>query len=126
MQMTKSTITYTRTEAEIDPAYQAFVNAFSNIDVVHSFFVLNNVGKVVVHSSTNTAIGELITYCIVACSNLRKSIEAKALRRIHMQMKDGTSLLILPLAGKIVGMILDVGSSVDEVINKIQSDLTGK
>ncbi|MCK5099122.1 MAG: hypothetical protein KAR45_13525 [Desulfobacteraceae bacterium] len=124
--MTKSTITYTRTEAKIDPAYQASVNALSNIDAVHSFFVLDNAGKVVVHSSANAAIGELITYCIVACTNLRKAIEAKALRRIHMQMKDGTSLLILPLAGKIVGMVLDVDSSVDEVINKIQSDLTVK
>ena len=124
--MTKPTITYTIKEAETDPAYQASVNAISNIDVVHSFFILDNAGKVAVHSSTNAAIGELITYCIVACSNLRKFIEAKALRRIHMQMKDGTSLLILPLAGKIIGMILDVGSSADEVINQIKSDLTGK
>ncbi|MCD4744506.1 MAG: hypothetical protein K8R67_18745 [Desulfobacteraceae bacterium] len=124
--MTKPTITYTIKEAGTDPAYQASVNAISNIDAVHSFFILDNAGKVAVHSSINTAIGELITYCIVACSNLRKFIKAKALRRIHMQMKDGTSLLILPLAGKIIGMILDVGSSADEVINQIKSDLTGK
>ena len=124
--MAKSIITYTRKEAETDPAYQAPVKVLSDIDAVYSFFILNNVGKVVVHSSTNAAIGELITYCIVACSNLRKFIEAKALRRIHMQMKDGTSLLILPLAGKIIGMLLDVGSSADEVINQIQSDLTAK
>ena len=124
--MTKPTITYARIEAEVDPAYQAPVKAISNIDAVHSFFVLNNAGKVVVHSSTNAAIGELITYCIVASSNLRKFIKAKTLRRIHMQMKDGTSLLILPLAGKIVGVLLDVGSSADEIINQIQSDLTAK
>ena len=121
--MTKPTITYTKADAEIDPAYQASIKALSNIDVVHSFFILNNVGKVVAYSSTNAATGELIAYCIVACSNLRKLIEEKTLRQIHMQMKDGTSLLILPLAGKIIGMILDVGSSVDEVINRIQSDL---
>ena len=124
--MTKPTITYARIEAEVDPAYQAPVKAIFNIDAVHSFFVLNNAGKVVVHSSTNAAIGELITYCIVASSNLRKFIKAKTLRRIHMQMKDGTSLLILPLAGKIVGVLLDVGSSADEIINQIQSDLTAK
>jgi hypothetical protein len=124
--MTKSTITYTKADAEMDPAYQASIKVISNIDLVHSFFILNNVGKVVAYSSTNAAIGEVIAYCIVVCSNLRKLIKAKTLRQIHMQMKDGTSLLILPLAGKIIGMILDVGSSADEVINRIQSDSAPK
>ena len=124
--MIKSTITYAKTEAEGDPAYQAPVKVISNIDAVHSFFVLNSAGKVVVHSSANAAVGELITYCIVACSNLRKFIKAKALRQINIQMKDGKSLLILPLAGKIIGVILDIGSSADEIINQIQSELIAK
>ncbi len=124
--MIKSTIVYAKIEAEGDPAYQAPVKIISNIDAVHSFFILNSAGKVVVYSSTNAAIGELITYCIVTCSNLRKFIKAKALRQINMQMKDGKHLLILPLAGKIIGVILGIGSSADEIINQIQSELLAK
>lgn len=122
--MTTATITYTNKEAENDPTYQASVKVLSEIGAVHSFFLLNKAGKVAVHSASSAAMGELIIYCIVTCSNLKKSVGARALKRIHLQMKDGTSLLILPLAGKIMGMLLNADSSADEVVGQIQTGLS--
>lgn len=124
--MTTPTVTYTIKTAETDISYQLMVHVLSEIDAITAFFLLNKTGKVAVHSATNTAIGELIIYCIVTCSNLKKNIDVKALKRIHLQMQDGTSLLILPLAGKIMGMVLQAESSADEIVSQIQVALTEK
>ena len=124
--MTTPTITYTIKAAETDPAYQSSVQALSEIEAVTAFFLLNKAGKVAVHSAANAAIGELIIYCIVTCSNLKKSVGTKALKRIHLQMDDGSSLLVLPLAGHIMGMLLQAESSADEVVNQVQVALTAK
>ncbi len=85
------------------------------------FILLNKAGKIVVHSAPNVALGELIIYCIITSSNLRKSLKAKSPRRIQMQMEDGTSLLIIPKAGKILGMILTPNSSAIDVADRIHA-----
>lgn len=121
--MAQPTITYTIKEAETDPAYQSSIDALLKIEAIRTFFLFNKAGKVAVHSATNTALGELIIYCIVTCNNLKKSVQTKALRRIQLQMKDGSSLLILPLAGKIMGMVLEAESSADEIVSRIQASL---
>lgn len=124
--MTTPTITYAIKASATDPDYQATVEALTQINAIQAFFLLNKSGKVAVYSAANAAIGELIIYCIVTCSNLKKSIGVKVLKRIHLQMEDGSSLLILPLAGKIIGMILNAESSADEVVNQIQTALSIK
>jgi len=43
-----------------------------------------------------------------------------------MQMKDGSSLLVIPKAGKIIGMILETHSSTEEIANRINAGLSVK
>lgn len=119
--MTEPTISYTSREAEQDPDFQATVRILTAIGGIRYFYLLNKAGKIVVHSAPNMALGEVIIYCIITSSNLRKSLQTKSPRRIHMQMEDGTSLLIIPKAGKILGMILEANSSGADVADQIHS-----
>ena len=119
--MSEPTISYTSGEAEQDPDLQAAVTIHSTIRGIHYFYILNKAGKIVVHSAPNLALGELIIYCVITSSNLRKTLNTKSPRRIHMQMEDGTSLLIIPKAGKILGMTLDENSSAEDVADQIHA-----
>ncbi len=119
--MTEPVITYISNDAEQNPDFQAAVTILAGTAGIRYFYLLNKAGKIVVHSAPNVALGELIIYCIITSSNLRKSLKAKSPRRIHMQMEDGTSLLIIPKAGKILGMILDVNSQATDVADQIHA-----
>lgn len=124
--MTAATITYVSDDAKNNDDFQKTATILSDIPDIRYFFILNKAGKIVVHSAPNTNLGELIVYCIITSSNLRKSLKVKSPRRIIMQMKDSSSLLIIPKAGKILGMILESHSSATEVSNRIASDLSAK
>ncbi len=119
--MSEPTITYTSSDAEQNSDFQAVVTILAGTPGIRYFYLLNKAGKIVVHSAPNTTLGELIIYCIITSSNLRKSLKAKSPRRIHMQMEDGTSLLIIPKAGKILGMILTPDSSATDVADQIHA-----
>ena len=123
---TKPTITYVSDEAKADNDLQNSVSILSDIEGIRYFYLLNRTGKIVVHSAPNTDLGELLIYCIITSSNLRKSLNVKSPRRIQMQMKDGSSMLIIPKAGKIIGMILEAHSSTEEIANRINTDLSVK
>jgi len=124
--MTKPVITYTSNEAEQTPEFQTAATILAGTAGIQYFYLLNKTGKIVAHSAPSVALGELIIYCIITSSNLRKSLKAKSPRRIHMQMEDGTSLLIIPKAGKILGMILDANSQATDVANQIHAAFTIK
>lgn len=119
--MTEPTITYTSNEAEQNTDFQTAATILAGIAGIRYFYLLNKTGKIIVYSAPNAALGELIIYCIITSSNLRKSLQAKSPRRIHMQMDDGTSLLIIPKSGKILGMILDAHSPATDVVNQINT-----
>jgi len=123
---TKATITYVSDEAKADSDLQNSVRILSDIESIRYFYLFNRTGKIVVHSAPNTDLGELLIYCIITSSNLRKSLNVKSPRRIQMQMKDGSSLLILPKAGKIIGLILEAHSSTEEIANRINTGLSVK
>lgn len=124
--MTAPTITYVSDDTKDNDDFQKTATILSDIPDIRYFFILNKAGKIVVHSAPNTNLGELIVYCIITSSNLRKSLKVKSPRRIIMQMKDSSSLLIIPKAGKILGMILEAHSSASEVSNRIATDLSAK
>ena len=119
--MNKPTITYTSGNAEQNSDFETAVTILTKTPGIHYFYLLNKAGKIVVHSAPDTTLGELIIYCIITSNNLRKSLKAKSPRRIHMQMEDGTSLLIIPKDGKILGMILRPNTSAIDVIDQIHS-----
>lgn len=117
-------LTYTIAAAEQDPTYQKPLQILSGIESIQTFFLLNMSGKVAVHSAPSIDLGELIIYTIVACSKLKKTVEAKALKRIQMQMTDNTTLLILPVAGIIIGLFLEPETITDDVVSQIQLGLS--
>jgi Domain of unknown function (DUF4388) len=119
--MNEPTITYTSNNAERNADFQAAVTILSEISSIRYFYLINKAGKIVAHSAPNATLGELIIYCIITSNNLRKSFKVKSPRRIHMQMEDGTSLLIVPKDGKILGMILNPDSSAIDVADQIHS-----
>ena len=124
--VTEPVVTYTSNEVKQNPDFQSAVSILTATAGVRYFFLLNKAGKIVVHSAPNVALGELIIYCIITSNNLRKSLKAKSPRRIHMQMENGTSLLIIPKAGKILGMILYANSQANDVANHIHAAFANK
>lgn len=120
----KPTITYVSHNAENNSDFQNIINALTPIDGIQHFYILDQTGKIVIHSAPNPIHGELIIYCIVTSSNLRKWLHTKSPRQIHMHMKDGGSLLILPKAGTILGMVLDSHSSAVEISDQIDEALS--
>ncbi len=122
----KHSIKYLSNEAKTDKDIQNSVNCLSAIEGIRYFYLLNKTGKIVVHSAPNSELGELLIYCIITSSNLRKSLNVKSPRRIHMQMKDGSSLLIIPRSGIIIGMILEEHSTIEEIASQIRTGLSTK
>jgi len=118
--------TWLLSETKNGSDFQTTVNILSGIPGIRYFYLLNKTGKIVVHSAPNTELGELLIYCIITSSNLRKSLNVKSPRRIHMQMEDGSSILVIPKAGKILGMVLESHSSADEIASRINTGLSVK
>jgi hypothetical protein len=123
---TNPTITYVSDEIKADRNLQKNISVLSAIEGIRHFYLLNKTGKIVAHSAPNTELGELLIYCIITSSNLRKSLHVKSPRRIQMQMKDGSSLLIIPKAGIIIGLIIETHRSSDEIANRINTGLSAK
>ncbi len=121
---TKPTITYVSSETEENSDYQNTIEILSGIRGIRSFYLLNGAGKTVAHSAPDQTLEELVIYCVITSSNLKNTLGTKSPRRIHMQLKDGGSLLIMPKSGKILGMILDPHSSATEITNQINSGLS--
>jgi len=116
-------ITYMSNGARTDPGFQKTVTALTTIPGIRHFYVLNKAGEIAVHSAPDSSLGELIVYCIITSSNLRKPLQTKSPRQILMQMTDGTHLFIVPKSGKILAMILEPNSSSMEIANRINKEL---
>jgi len=122
----KATITYVSDEAKTAGDLQNSVSILSDIEGIRYFYLLNKTGKIIAHSAPGTDLGELLVYCIITSSNLRKVLNVKSPRRIQMQMKDGSSLLVIPKAGKIICMILEAHSSTEKIANRVNAGLSVK
>lgn len=116
-------ITYMLQEAKSDPDFQKSVSILSHIPAIRHFYLLNKAGEIVVHSAPNTTLRGLIIHFIITSSNLQQTIKTKAPQRIILQMKDGSSLLIVSLAGKIIAAVLHADYSADEIAKQIRSEL---
>lgn len=122
----KPTITYVSSEVEQNSDYQNTINVLTTIDTIRYFYLLNKTGNIIAHSAPDQSLDELLIYCIITSNNLRKSLHTRSPQRIHMHMKDGSSLFILPKAGKILALLLDAQSSVAEIVNQITKGLSVK
>lgn len=127
--MNESNISYASEEARKSQELKDAVAALATIKDIRNFYLFNKSGKIVAHSAPSMALGELIIYCIITSSELRKSLDTSNPRRIHMLMKDGSSLLIMPKAGNVLGiiaMVLNANSLLSDVVGRLNSAFATK
>jgi hypothetical protein len=103
----------------IDPAIRRIVQSVTSIAGIKHYFLLNRRGKMITQSSRQRKMGDFITYCIVSGIQMRKVLDVKGPNRIHLVLESGETLLIVPGAGVIIGLLLDENASVDEVSDKL-------
>ncbi len=106
-------------EDHIDPAIRHIIQSITTIVGIKHYFLLNRRGKMITQSSRQRKMGDFITYCIVSGIQMRKVLDVKGPNRIHLVLESGETLLIVPGAGVIIGLLLDENGSVDEVSDKL-------
>ncbi len=108
---------------QADPLLQKLVETITSIPGVHHYYFLDRQGKVITQSSRKQKLGDFITYCIVSGIQMRKILEAKGPNRIHLNLDSGETLLIIPGAGMIIGLLLDEFASVNDVTEQLRPAL---
>jgi len=108
-----------------DPRVKNLVETISSVPGIHHFYFLDRQGKVITQSSRKQKLGDFITYCIVSGIQMRKILDAKGPNRIHLNLGSGETLLIIPGAGMIIGLLLDELASVDDVTDQLRAALKG-
>ena len=106
-----------------DPLLQKIVDTITSIAGVKHFYFLDRQGKVITQSSRKQKLGDFITYCIVSGIQMRKILDTKGPNRIHLNLDNGDTLLIIPGAGLIIGLLLDEFASVNDVTEKLRPAL---
>jgi len=109
-----------------DPAGRRLVETITSISGVKHYYLLNRQGQVITQSSKTLKLGDFITYCIVSGIQMRKLLNAKGPNRIQLVLENGETLLIIPGAGMIIGLLLDEFSSVNEIADKLRVALANK
>lgn len=107
-----------------DPLLQKLVDTITSISGVRHFYFLDRQGKIITQSSRTLQLGDFITYCIVSGIQMRKILDAKGPNRIHLNLDNGETLLIIPGAGLIIGLLLDELASVNDVAEQLRPALT--
>ena len=106
-----------------DPLLQKLVDTITTISGVRHFYFLDRQGKVITQSSRKQKLGDFITYCIVSGIQMRKILNAKGPNRIHLNLDNDETLLIIPGAGLIIGLLLDEFASVNDVTEQLRPAL---
>lgn len=103
-----------------DPSVERLVQAILAVPGVHHYFILDRHGKVVAQSSRQMKLADFITYCIVSGIQMRNRLKVKGPHRIHLVLDNGESLLIMPGAGMILGLLLDEYSSAGDIEDQLR------
>lgn len=107
-----------------DPTVKRLVQTIVAITGVKHYYLLNRQGQILTQSSRTLKLGDFITYCIVSGIQMRKVLNTKGPNRIQLVLENGETLLILPGAGMIIGLLLDELSSANEVAEHLRPVLT--
>lgn len=107
-----------------DPGVRRLVDTIVVIPGVKHYYLLNRQGQVLTQSSRTLKLGDFITYCIVSGIQMRKVLQAKGPNRIQLVLESGETLLIIPGAGMIIGLLLDEFASANEVAELLRPVLT--
>lgn len=103
-----------------NPAVKRLVQTIVGITAVKHYYLLNRQGQVMLQSSRTLKLGDFITYCIVSGIQMRKVLDAKGPSRIQLVMESGETLLIVPGAGMIIGLLLDEHAEVNDVADLLR------
>lgn len=109
-----------------DPVGRRLVETITSIAGVKHYYLLNRQGQVITQSSKTQKLGDFITYCIVSGIQMRKLLNAKGPNRIQLVLENGETLLIIPGAGMIIGLLLEEFSSVNEIADKLRTALANQ
>ncbi len=110
----------------VDSVTRSIIDNITSIVGIKHYFLLNRQGKMITQSSRQKKLGDFITYCIVSGIQMRKVLNVKGPNRIHLVLDNGETLLIVPGAGMIIGLLLDEHASVNEVSDKIGPSFTSQ
>lgn len=106
-----------------NPFLRNLVETIVGIAGIRHFYFLDRQGKVITQSSRKQKLGDFITYCIVSGIQMRKILDTKGPNRIHLNLDSGETLLIIPGAGMIIGLLLEESASVNDVAEKLRPAL---
>lgn len=109
-----------------DPARRRFIQAISSIAGIKHYFLLNRQGKMITQSSRKLKIGDFIAYCIVSGIQMRKVLDVKGPSRIQLVLENDETILIVPGAGMIIGLLIDEFTSVNEISDKLCNIITSR
>lgn len=112
--------------AQTDPVVKRVIQTICSIAGVKHYYLLDRQGSLITQSSRQQKLGDFITYCIVSGIQMKKIIKVKGPNRIHLVLENGETLLIVPGAGMIIGLLLNEFSSVREVSDQLRPALTNK
>lgn len=107
-----------------NPVVKRLVQAIVQIAGVKHYYLLNRQGQVILQSSRTLKLGDFITYCIVSGIQMRKALDAKGPNRIQLVLENGETLLIMPGAGMIIGLLLNDTASANEITECLRPVLT--
>lgn len=103
-----------------DPGVNRLVQTIISLSGVKHYYLLNRQGQVLTQSSRTLKLGDFITYCIVSGIQMRKVLNAKGPNRIQLVLESGETLLIIPGAGMIIGLLLDEFASANEIADLLR------
>jgi len=109
-----------------DPAIRRFIQAITPIAGIKHYFLLNRQGKMMTQSSRKLKIGDFIAYCIVSGIQMRKVLDVKGPSRIQLVLENDETILIVPGAGMIIGLLIDEFTSVNEISDKLCNIITSR
>ncbi len=113
-----------RVDVQGNPALRLLVETIVAMPSVKHYYLLNRQGKVITQSSKNRKVGDFITYCVVSGIQMRKVLEVKGPHRIHLVLDNGDSMLIVPGAGMIIGLLLEENASISDVTTRLRQALS--
>lgn len=108
------------------PTLVRLVDKLIAIPGLKQYCILGRQGKMIASSSKNQKFADFIAYSIVSGMQMRKVLQAKALRRVRIKLKDGGMLLIIPSGGAIIGLLLDERASEAEVFSLLRQAMKNK
>jgi hypothetical protein len=109
-----------------DPAIRRFIQSISSIAGIKHYFLLNRQGIMITQSSRQLKIGDFIAYCIVSGIQMKNVLDVKGPSCIQLVLENDETILIMPGAGMIIGLLLDGFVAVNEVSNKIGKILANR